>query len=135
MYGRSALTRFLDSWHTADPYANVFDPNTVWVPGFYPAMGSPDAQGTKAIQNASYLRVKSLEFGYSLSPSVLKSIGVKKLRVYVNSYNLLTFTGLKNYDPEHQGPNPRDNGNFGVALGGYTYPMNRTFNLGANVSF
>jgi hypothetical protein len=98
-------------------------------------MGSPDAQGTKAIQNASYLRIKTLEFGYSLSPSVLKSIGIRKLRVYVNSYNLITFTGLKNYDPEHQGPNPTDNGNFGVALGGYTYPMNRTFNLGANVSF
>lgn len=135
MYGRSALTRFLDSWHTVDPNANVFDPNTQWVPGFYPAMGSPDAQGTKAIQNASYLRVKTLELGYSLSPLVLKHIGVKKFRVYVSSYNLLTFTGLKNYDPEHQGPNPTDGGNFGVALGGYTYPMNRTFNLGANVSF
>lgn len=135
MYNRSALTRFLDSWHTVDPSANVFDPNTQWVPGYYPAMGSPSAQGTKAIQNASYLRVKTLELGYSLSPAVLKAIGVKKFRVYVNSYNLLTFTGLKNYDPEHQGPNPRDGGNFGVALGGYTYPMNRTFNLGANVSF
>ncbi len=135
MYGRSALTRFLDSWHTQDPYANVFDPNTVWVPGYYPAMGSPDAQGTKAIQNASYLRVKTLEFGYSISPNVLKRIGVKKFRVYVSSYNLLTFTGLKNYDPEHQGPNPTDGGNFGIALGGYTYPENRTFNLGANVSF
>ncbi len=135
MYGRSALTRFLDSWHTADPYANVFDPNTVWVPGYYPAMGSPDAQGTKAIQDASYLRLKTLELGYSISPNVLKKIGVKKFRVYVSGYNLLTFTGLKNYDPEHQGPNPTDGGNFGIALGGYTYPENRTFNLGANISF
>jgi TonB-linked SusC/RagA family outer membrane protein len=137
MYQQSALTRFLDSWHTVNPTANVFDPNTQWVPGYYPAMGSPDAQGTKAIQNASYLRVKTLELGYSLSPLVLKHIGVKKFRVYVSSYNLLTFTGLKNYDPEHQGPNPTDTnyGGFSVALGGYTYPMNRTFNLGANVSF
>jgi len=138
MYQGSALTRFLDSWHTVDPNANVFDPNTQWVPGYYPAMGSPIAQGTKAIQNASYLRVKTLEFGYSISPLVLKHIGVKKLRFYINSYNLLTFTGLKNYDPEHQGPNPTNiNNNNGadVSLGGYTYPENRTFNLGANVSF
>lgn len=135
MYGRSALTRFLDSWHTVDPNANEFDPSTQWVPGFYPAMGSPDAQGTKAIQDASYLRVKSLELGYSFSPQLLKKVGVKKLRIYVNSYNLLTFTGLKNYDPEHQGPNPTDGGNFAVALGGYTYPENRTFDLGANISF
>lgn len=133
MYNRSALTRFLDSWHTADPTANIYDPNTVWVSGFYPAMGSPDAKGTKAIQNASYLRVKSLELGYTLPTNLLKRVGVKRLRVYANSYNLFTFTGLKNYDPEHQGPRPGED--FGVALGGYTYPMNRTFNLGANISF
>src|SRR3569832_586028 len=124
MYNRSAFSCFFDSWHTVDPSANVFDPNTQWVPGYYPAKGSPDAQGTKAIQNASYLRVKTLEFGYTLSPAVLRAVGMKKLREFVNAYNLLTFTGLKNYDPEHQGPNPTDNGNFAVALGGYTYPMN-----------
>jgi TonB-linked SusC/RagA family outer membrane protein len=133
MYNRSALTRFLDSWHTADPSANIYDPSTQWVPGFYPSMGSPKARGTKAIQDASYLRIKTLELGYSISPATLKKIGVKRLRVYVNSYNLATFTGLKNYDPEHQGPKPGED--FGVALGGYTYPMNRTFNLGANISF
>jgi TonB-linked SusC/RagA family outer membrane protein len=133
MYNRSALTRFLDSYHTADPSANIYDPNTQWVPGFYPSMGSPKAKGTKAVQDASYLRVKTLELGYSLSGAILKKIGVKKFRVYVNSYNLATFTGLKNYDPEHQGPKPGED--FGVALGGYTYPMNRTFNLGANISF
>ncbi len=133
MYNRSALTRFLDSWHTVDPNANIYDPNTQWVPGFYPAMGSPKAEGTKAVQNASYLRVKSLELGYSLPTAFLQKIGVKRFRVYANSYNLLTFTGLKNYDPEHQGPRPGQD--FGVALGGYTYPMNRTFNIGANVSF
>ncbi|GAA4318581.1 TonB-dependent receptor [Mucilaginibacter gynuensis] len=133
MYNRSALTRFLDSWHTVNPSDNIYDPNTQWVPGFYPAMGSPVAKGTKAIQNASYLRVKTLELGYSLPASLLQKIGVKRCRVYANGYNLLTFTGLKNYDPEHQGPRPGQD--FGVALGGYTYPMNRTFNIGANVSF
>lgn len=133
MYSQSSLTRFLDSWHTADPNANIFDPSTQWVPGFYPAMGSPKAVGTKAIQDASYLRIKTLELGYTIPATALKKIGVKKLRVYVNSYNLATFTGLKNYDPEHQGPKPGED--FGVALGGYTYPMNRTFNLGANISF
>jgi hypothetical protein len=96
-------------------------------------MGSPKAVGTKAVQNASYLRVKTLELGYTIPAAALQKIGVKKLRVYVNSYNLATFTGLKNYDPEHQGPKPGED--FGVALGGYTYPMNRTFNLGANITF
>jgi len=140
MFQGSALTRFLDSWHTVNPTANVFDPNTQWVPGYYPAMGSPIAQGTKAIQNASYLRVKTLEFGYSIPPLALKHIGVKRLRVYVSCYNLLTFTGLKNYDPEHQGTNSGgssslDGSNFSTTFAGYTYPEDRTFNLGATVSF
>ena len=39
MYGRSALSKFLDSWHTADPYANEYDPNTQWIAGKYPSMG------------------------------------------------------------------------------------------------
>jgi hypothetical protein len=133
MYGRSALNKFLDSWHTADPYANVFDPNTQWVSGFYPAMGSPDAKGTKAIQDGSYVRIKSLEFGYTVPTAVLRKIGVRKFRVYVNSYNLATLTGLKGYDPEHPGLKP--GASFDQDLGGYKYPMDRTFNVGANISF
>ena len=133
MYNGSALTRFLDSWHTVNPDANVFDPNTQWVSGFYPAMGSPDAKGTKAIQNASYVRIKSLELGYTIPIPALKKIGIKRFRVYANSYNLATFTGLKNYDPEHPGLKP--NAGFAQDLGGYKYPNDRTFNLGANISF
>ncbi len=133
MYGRSSLTRFLDSWHTVNPTDNVFDPNTQWVPGYYPAMGSQQAQGTKAIQNGSYVRIKTLELGYTVPVPALKQVGIKRLRVYVNSYNLATFTGLKNYDPEHPGEKP--GAGFDQALGGYKYPLDRTFNLGANISF
>ncbi|RYZ16516.1 MAG: TonB-dependent receptor, partial [Sphingobacteriales bacterium] len=74
MYGRSSLTQFLDSWHTVNPGDNVFDPNTQWVPGFYPAMGSPIAEGTKAVQDASYLRLKTLELGYSVPALTLSKI-------------------------------------------------------------
>ncbi|MDB5015076.1 MAG: TonB-dependent receptor plug [Daejeonella sp.] len=133
MYGRSALTQFLDSWHTVNPTDNVFDPNTQWVAGTYPAMGSPVAQGTKAVQDATYLRIKTLELGYTIPVFTLKKVGVKALRVYVNSYNLATITGLKNSDPEHPGQIP--DAGFEQGLGGYKYPLNRTFNLGANISF
>ncbi|RZM11353.1 MAG: TonB-dependent receptor, partial [Pedobacter sp.] len=74
MYGRSALTQFLNSWHTVNPGDNVFDPNTQWVPGNYPAMGSPIAEGTKAVQDASYLRLKTLELGYSVPALALSRI-------------------------------------------------------------
>lgn len=131
-YG-SALTRFLDRWHTLNPTDNVFDPHTQWVSGYYPAMGSPNAEGTKAVQNGSYLRIKTLELGYSIPTTALQKIGIKRLRIYVNSYNLATFSGLQDYDPEH--PGKKQDADFEYGLGGYKYPMNRTFNLGANISF
>jgi hypothetical protein len=40
---------------------------------------------------------------------------------------------LQNYDPEHPGERP--GAGFDQALGGYKYPLNRTFNVGANVTF
>lgn len=133
MFGRSALTQFLDSWHTVNPGDNVFDPDTQWVPGNYPAMGSPIAEGTKAVQDASYLRLKTLELGYSVPALALAKVGVKRMRVYANAYNLLTITKLKNSDPEHPGQIP--DAGFEHGLGGYKYPLNRTFNLGASISF
>lgn len=137
MYEQSALVQFLDRWHTLDPNADVFDPNTKWVPGFYPAMGSPDATGTKAVQNASYLRIKSLEIGYRLPKAWLKKVGIGNVRVYVNSYNLSTFTALKNSDPEHPGEvqDPKNGDQWNYSQGGYKYPMNRTYSIGASVTF
>ncbi|QEC45772.1 SusC/RagA family TonB-linked outer membrane protein [Pseudobacter ginsenosidimutans] len=133
MYDRSALTQFLNSWHTVNPDDNVFDPNTKWVPGKYPAMGSPKPEGTKAVQDGSYVRLKSIELGYTLPQSLLKRISMKNCRFYVNAYNLLTFTKLRNSDPEHPGQQP--DAGFQYGLGGYKYPLNRTFNVGASITF
>ena len=136
MYGRSALAKFLDSWHTVNPTDNVFDPNTKWVPGKYPSMGYNYDQiknSTKGVLDATYVRLKTLELGYSIPHSLLKRAGIKNCRFYVNSYNLFTITGLQGVDPEHPGQVP--SGDFNADQGGYKYPLNRTFNLGANISF
>lgn len=136
MYGRSALAKFLDSWHTVNPDDNVFDPNTQWVSGKYPAMGYNYGNinnSTKAVLDASYVRLKTVELGYSFSPDLLRKIGVKNFRLYVNGYNLLTFTKLEGVDPEHPGQIPT--GDFQYGLGGYKYPLNRTYNLGASITF
>ena len=137
MYSGGTQVQFLDRWHTLDPKADVFDPKTQWVPGNYPAMGSPIAEGSKAVQNASYLRIKSLEIGYSLPKVLLRRVGIGNLRVYVNSYNLATFTGLKYSDPEHPGEvaDPKNGDQWNYSQGGYKYPMNRTFSIGASVTF
>ena len=68
--------------------------------------------------------MKSAEIGYTFPKQWLSSVGVKNLRVYFNAYNLFTITGVRGVDPEK----PTD-------LYGYMYPLNKTFNFGANITF
>lgn len=121
----NALDMFLDRWRPVDPDAHPYNPATQWITGYY-AFGAttPDTNSEFMIQKGDYLRLKSIEIGYTLPKQWLAPLGVKNLRVYFNAYNLLTFTGVKGVDPEKP-----------TELYGYMYPMNRTYNFGANITF
>ena len=135
-YGRypTLHSKFLDRWHVAEG-SDPLDPNSTWIEGKYPA-GRPynydnttDAYVTDVWRpNASYLRLKNIELGYTLPQTALKKIGFSSLRVYVNATNLLTFTRkeLKEYDPERW-ENSWD--------AGLSYPIMKAVNFGINVSF
>ncbi len=75
------------------------------------------------LNDASFVRLKNLELGYTLPNTLLNSLKIKQLRVYANAFNLLTFTGVKDYDPE------------GNSSSGQFYPQQRIINLGVNVKF
>ncbi len=72
-------------------------------------------------KSTAYLRLKNATLGYTLPRSVLNSIKIDMIRVYVASQNLLTFSNLKFMDPEMV----YDTG----------YPNMKTFTVGANVTF
>lgn len=130
----NALTQFLDRWHPEDPIANPYDPATKWISGEYAYTGtSPNASSEFNIQNAAYLRLKTIELGYTLPDKWLSSIGIQNLRVYLSGYNLLTITGLKHLDPEFYINSNLSSGGLGNM--GYNYPLNKTFTLGVNVKF
>lgn len=136
--GAGTMDKFWDRWHPVDPSADMFDPSTQWVSGYYPTTGSPLAEGTRAIENASYLRMKTIELGYSIPKKYLSKLWIKDLRIYFSGYNLLTFTGLKNMDPEHPGgagANESDRDKGGWTIDNYKYPVNKTFNIGASIKF
>ena len=129
--GDNSLEEFTDRWHPADPLANPYDPATTWVEGEYAYAGSaPNSESDFSLKNASYLRLKNLEIGYSFPQKWLSRIKMKGLRVYFSGYNLLTFTGLKYMDPEYSVLN----NDYGV-LNDTFYPISRTFTLGLNVKF
>jgi TonB-linked SusC/RagA family outer membrane protein len=123
--GGSGLAQFMDRWHPADPTANPYSPNTVWVPGHFAYTGvQPDVNSTFNVQDATYLRLKSAEIGYTFPAKMISKIGIKGARIFVNGYNLFTISDIKYVDPEH----PED-------LYGYIYPLNKTYSVGLNVKF
>ena len=79
---------------------------------------------TKYLQDASYLRFKNLQIGYTLPRHLLDKVGIEKLRVYISGENIATFTSLlETIDPE-----------FSVS-DGKVYPLQSTWSIGVNLSF
>lgn len=123
-WDRNALSMFMDRWHLSDPN----NPESEWIPGYYPSTNRGETtnyrDSERSVENASYLRLKSLEFGYSLPASILKYAGIQRARIYFSGYNIFTFTSIKYLDPEH----PSD-------TYGYLYPLTKSYNIGLNVTF
>jgi TonB-linked SusC/RagA family outer membrane protein len=130
----NALSDFTDRWHPADPNADPYDPTTQWVSGEYGYTGtSPNQSSDFNIQNAAYMRLKSLEIGYTLPNNILKKISLQNIRIYANAYNLLTFTKLRYMDPEFYTTN--DINKSGLSDLGYNYPINKTYSIGLTAKF
>lgn len=81
------------------------------------------------IENGSYLKLKNIQVGYTLSPALLKKTGVERLRIYVQAANLFTITKYSGVDPEISGSVT----DFGVDEG--IYPTVRQFLAGIRLSF
>ena len=77
------------------------------------------------LRDASYLRLKNLNIGYSLPKSVLDKIFAESLRVYFSGYNLLTFTSEEDYDPERATGDDRNR----------QYPGAKVISFGLNITF
>ena len=85
--------------------------------------------------NVAYLRLKSLNFGYSLPKTILSKISLQKVRFYMNGENLFEFDNMGGVaiDPEINwvsGVTGNDSRSFGRS-----YPYRRTVSLGMQVEF
>jgi TonB-linked SusC/RagA family outer membrane protein len=90
------------------------------------------------VEDGSFLRLKNLQFGYTIPQRYIQKSHIAKLRLYVSGQNLLTITNYKGYDPEI-GDLTQDAGNdvkslgIGVDLG--NYPQPRLYYFGVNINF
>jgi TonB-linked SusC/RagA family outer membrane protein len=81
------------------------------------------------LQDASYLRLKNVQLGYTLPNQFTGKLRIEQLRVYVSADNLLTKTDyFYAYDPETAGLG-------GAATNGGMYPQVKTFIFGVNLKF
>jgi TonB-linked SusC/RagA family outer membrane protein len=82
------------------------------------------------LENASFLKCKSLVIGYNLPAMGLKKIGVDRFRIYLQAANLFTITKYTGQDPEVTG----SAASFGIDYG--TYPNNqKLYTVGVSLSF
>lgn len=81
------------------------------------------------MENGSYLRLKSLQLGYTLPKSAINKLGIDRLRIYAQGANIFTITKYTGLDPEFVGSDTA----FGIDYG--NYPNQKQFLFGVNVTF
>lgn len=87
----------------------------------------PFVLSDRHIEDASFLRIRNITLGYTLSGSTIKWL--RSCRVYIQGQNLFTFTNYSGFDPEVNslGQNP-----IGIGIDRGTFPMARSFIMGIN---
>ncbi|WP_457271877.1 SusC/RagA family TonB-linked outer membrane protein [Pedobacter sp. UYEF25] len=88
---------------------------------------------SRFIENGSYLRLKSVTLGYNLPEKWVNKASIKRLKLYVTSENLLTFTKYSGLDPEVSAFGTSSNIAPGVDFG--TYPQTRDIIFGLDITF
>lgn len=115
-------TEWLDRWTPSNPNAS------------YPRLTISDPNNNSRasdfyVEDGSYLRLKTLQIGYSVPRSILEKVKLSKMRAYVTFDNILTVTGYSGFDPEI------GNGGWILDTGidkGF-YPQLKTMGFGLNI--
>ncbi|MGA9648258.1 SusC/RagA family TonB-linked outer membrane protein [Pedobacter sp.] len=106
--------------------ANPNDPANN-ITAHYPRLkNTTDAQNAAVtsdfyLYNASYLKLKNLQIGYTIPEKISKKALISRARIYVSGENLWTITNYPGLDPE-----------IGAGVG---YPTMRQYSVGLNVTF
>ncbi len=119
--GGGALTRHLDRWTPDNPggtyprMTSNFTPNNTLYSSYW-------------LEDASYLRLKNLYVSYTFPNSWWGGTGIKNIRLFVSGQNLVTISGIKEFDPEGLGAS-------NAAVRGWFYPMQKVYSFGINFNF
>jgi len=137
-FNLSKSADFVGVW--SNFYANRMDRWTPSNPNSdQPRVTSTDTNGndrfsSRYVEDASYLRARNMELGYTLPKALLDKVQIKGARVFASVDNVFTITKYTGYDPEISTVANYNNPlSYGVDYG--NYPQARTYRLGFNVQF
>jgi hypothetical protein len=124
-------TAWLDRWSESNPN------------GKYPRVTMNDANNNTRpssfyVENASFVRLRNIQIGYSIPSAILKQMKMSACRIYVSADNLLTITKYTGFDPEVGSTYNPYTGSYNIMDTGIDrgfYPQMKTFSGGINVTF
>ncbi|MBI9066766.1 MAG: TonB-dependent receptor [Salinivirgaceae bacterium] len=128
--GFTVTQRYFDERWTGDGSSNT-QPRPSWT-----AKSNNARPSSRFLEDGSYLRLKNLQFGYTIPENTSKVVGLSKARVYVSGTNLFTLTKYSGLDPEMTvSNNSSSEGDRASGIDWGTYPSAMTFMLGIDITF
>ncbi|PXV61005.1 TonB-linked SusC/RagA family outer membrane protein [Dysgonomonas alginatilytica] len=132
MWWSTGFIQHEDYFRDANTNSVVNGVNDVNLDSYYPRPLFNSSKNTKRqtryLQDASYIRLKNLQIGYTLPTALSRKLCVSKLRVFVSGENLWTKTDMAEmFDPETV------DGGWGNS--GNVYPLSKVFAFGLNINF
>lgn len=110
--GYLAPAKYLDSW-TPENRSND-------IPKLYTNNIKNNLESDYFLHNAAYLKIKSIQLGYTVPVKITNTLKVEKFRIYANLENYFNFTSFPGQDPENND---------------ISYPLSKVMSIGLNVSF
>lgn len=124
------LNNNLFQYYYIDTQQLSYEQNRMWteenrdtnVPKIYTNNHINNQNHDAYIRSADYLKIRSIQVGYTLPENLTSKVNLQNVRLYANIENPFTFSSWPSYDPEVTGST-------------HTYPITRTSSIGLNISF
>ena len=116
------LNYILDRW-TGEGTSNT-------VPRVTTGASSNNLFSSYFVEDASFLRIQTIQLGYSLPKKIIDSFGISKFRFYGSINNVYTFSKYRGFDATANTGDPIAGG-----IDSGFYPAPRIFSIGLNVNF
>lgn len=94
-----------------------------------------DTRSSRWVEDGSYIRLKNITLSYNLPSSLLRTLHIHNLMIYVTGANLITITKYTGYDPEVSSFNQTSGGTGGLGIDLSNYPTSKTVSFGINLTF